>query len=150
MLIALATSLLLLALSAGCAHRLWHSRELWHALVFLPAIILTWAGSLFVREPTNGSALLTFLAGDMSLFGLSVLGVMRMLGGLPPDDDDPWGDEDDEEPQVEPPAPAHPRRGTHGRPAPRGGVRRPRDYGGRRPSRARAKSSSDRSERSTS
>lgn len=154
MVLAAATSLVLLALAGGCAHRLWHAQRVWQALAFLPAIVATWAISLFVREPTNGGALLTFLTGDIALFGLSVLGVMRMLGGLPPDDDGgPWGDDGDG--GVDPDDGSGPRdpgrtAGRDPRHGVRDGVRRRRDRAVRRPRRARATSSSDRSARSTS
>lgn len=152
MMLALSTSLLLLALAGGCAHRLWHSPKLWQALAFLPPIVATWAASLFVREPTNGGAVLTFLTGDITLFVLAVLGVMRMLGGLPPgeDDDGPWGS-DDADPIDDPSGPDLPRAGDHPpRRPPRAGIRRRRDRGVRRPSRARATSSCARSARSRS
>jgi hypothetical protein len=126
MLLALISSLTLLALAACCAHRLWFSTHVWQALVFLPPMLGAWAASLFLRTPTDMSALATFLSGDLALYGLAILGVMRMLGGLPMeqrDDGDGGFGSDDGGPEPADPGPTpgparrdHPNR----HPAPRG------------------------------
>ena len=114
MLLALISSLTLLAFAACCAHRLWFGARVWQALVFVPPMLCAWAASLFVRTPTDMSALATFLTGDLALYGLAILGVMRMLGGLPVDrreeGDDGHGWSDEEPDPVEPGPPTGPAR----------------------------------------
>lgn len=108
MLLATATTLLLLLLAAGCAERLCHGRSALQAAAFVPPIAGAWAGSLVLRTPTTGSAVLTFVAGDMALFALSSLALMRLLGGLPLGAPDPWGgtgDDTDGGSQLEPDGP---------------------------------------------
>jgi 5-methylcytosine-specific restriction endonuclease McrA len=76
---------------AWCAHRLRYARRATNALWPLPVIITSWAALLTIREPNAVSATLSFLFLDMSLLVLTVLGVMRMLGGF---DTPAWEDDD--------------------------------------------------------
>lgn len=108
---------------AWCAHRLRYATRATNAIWPLPMIVASWVALLTVREPTPVSATLSFLFLDVSLLALTVLGVMRMLGGFEAnawEDDDggsfvegPGGDDG------APPAPQHPPRRVR-----RAGVRR--------------------------
>lgn len=132
MVLALLTTIAMLTLAALCAHRLWHAERIWQALVLVPPMAGAWTASLLVRTPSDGAALLTFLAGDLALYGLSVLGVMRLLGELPnrsSDDDgeDGGGGGGDDGPPSDPDT----GRGGGGRRAPmhptrRSAIQRPR------------------------
>jgi hypothetical protein len=78
-----------------CAERLVRARRAVAALAPVPTLVASWVALLALRTPTAGRALLAFVLVDLAVLAISVLGVLRMLGGFEPvsgEDDDGWDD----------------------------------------------------------
>lgn len=139
-----------LAAAARCAERLWRAERAVACLPTAVAAVSLWIVLLTMRTPTPGRALLAFLLVDLALLAISVLGVLRLLGGfdvLEEPRDDRWRDDDGDGDGGEPSVP------SGGAPVP---ARRPTGVSGSRRSargsgrRAPARSSSGRSGRARS
>jgi hypothetical protein len=103
--------------AAWCAERLVHARRAIEALVPVPTLLGSWVALLALRTPSAGRALLAFVLVDLALLAISVLGVLRLLGGF----EQRWRDDEDGRDDGEPPAPTpHPRGPSGVRPLRRG------------------------------
>jgi hypothetical protein len=84
--------------TAWCGERLVRARNPAWCLLALPTLIGSWAWLLTLRLPPSPElALVAFTLADGAVLALSVLGVLRLLGGFerwddPSDEDD--GDDD--------------------------------------------------------
>jgi hypothetical protein len=107
MAVLLASALFLLA-TAACAERLVRARRVWTALIALPPLVATWVVLWLTRlPPTPEHALLAFALADLAVLAISIVAVLRLLGGIGPDAagqdaDDDWHDERDDEPGAPP------------------------------------------------
>lgn len=96
---------LFFAAGAICAHRLVHAVSIVQVAACVPLVLAAWAGVLLSREMNDYTALAAIGTADTALFGLGVLGTLRMLGGFPaspPSGDGDGGSDVDDSPQGRP------------------------------------------------
>lgn len=124
---------------AWCAERLVRATRPASCVLALPTMLGSWAWLMTLRLPPSPElALVAFTLADLAVLAISVLGVLRLLGGFDRFedlDDDGDGDSDDERPpmQPDPSAPTGRRPARRAPHPPRSGPR----PGSRRPSRGR-------------
>jgi hypothetical protein len=125
-------SMVFLVATAACMERLVRARQAATALLAVPPLIISWVVLWLLRlPPTPGHALLVFVLMDLALLGISVVAVVRLLGGFPTPsqsdepDDDPGDDDSDADDELPPQPPPPPRsaRPRPSRPARRGSNR---------------------------